>query len=169
MGLYDVSFNSPRLVTPSEIGDSVYIEALLRKLHPQTYRRVLKTAEEAVENLVKSSFGKGKLVWTKTGALFGHSSLEPKKHVDHLWEAVIAAVGDDKNCLKTVGTILLWTVSKRREQHWLMYREDTGEVDDDTGKPIKICTYWIDPNFVPVPPKKRYTAADLCAKFNQRP
>jgi len=163
MALYEVTFGNGRLVDTDDIGDSVYMEALQRKLHPTTYRRLVKTAEDAVENLVQSSFGK--LTWTKAGALFGHSSLEPKKHVDHLWEAVISAVGDDKNCLKTVGTLLLWTISKRKEKHWLLYREDTGEVDDVTGKPITVCTYWIDPKYKPE--TKGYTAADLCAKFNK--
>jgi len=162
MPLYDVTKKPDRLITPSDIECSSYLSVLRREIHSATYNRIVKTGEEAVEKLVKSNFGK--LVWTKTGALFGHDSLEPKKHVDHLWRTVANVMGEDKHCLLTVGTLLMWTIARRNEP-WLLWREESNTVDVETGKPIRVSQYWIDQNYVPEM-RKRYTPEDLCAKFS---
>jgi hypothetical protein len=112
--------------------------------NPRTLARVLKTAEEAVDSVVQSG---GKLKWTKAGALFGRQSLQPKKHVDHLWQTVTDIHGESKETLITVGCLLKLTIARRPET-WLSWVETTEDIDPDTGKKIKVTSYWVDDTFI---------------------
>lgn len=145
MPLYDVTGRQDQLVDPSACEDYIAIQALQRKLPAVTYKRVIKTIAEAVDSVRPSSISR--LVWTRAAALFGHGSLQPKAHIDHLWNAVISAVGDDKECLQAVGALLRMEIAKRPET-WLVYRRETGEVDPVTGKDITISEYWINEDYV---------------------
>jgi len=137
MPLFDVNYQ--RIVDPALIEQNEFIQALLTKLPTNTYNRLVQTVKEAVAEL---ALDKTKFVWTKAGALFGPNSLGPKRHIDHLWESVKKAVGDGPNCLKTVGSLLMWQIALREEE-WLLYRQDNGGTDPDTGKTITVSTYWI--------------------------
>jgi hypothetical protein len=139
MPLHDVTHGNEYLVAPGTMDANPFIEALRRKLPPASFQRLLKTVDEAIENSIQ---GHGQLTWTKAGALFGHHSMEPKHRVDHLWEKVIAIVGEGKECLKTVGALLRWRMSIR-EEDWLVYRRETEGEDEDTGEVIRISEYWI--------------------------
>jgi len=139
MSLTDVTHGKEQLVDPDRLEGNPFIEALRRNLPTQSYRRLLTTVDEAIENSIKDH---GQLTWTKAGALFGHHSMEPKYRIDHLWDKVIGIVGEGKECLKTVGALLRWRMA-RREEDWLVFRRETDDIDEDTGDVIRISEYWI--------------------------
>lgn len=139
MPLHDVTWGSEQLVVPDDLEFNDFIAALRRRLHPKTFKRLIDTVDEAIENSVKSH---GQLTWTKAGALFGHHSMEPQYRVGHLWDNVIGVVGNGKECLKTVGALLRWRMALRDEE-WLVFRRDTEGFDEDTGDTIRISEYWI--------------------------
>jgi hypothetical protein len=137
--MYDVTYGHS-LVNPKRLENNSVITALKRKLHSKTYNRLIKTIDEAVDAEVDE--GDGKLVWTKSGKMFGHKSIRPKKDVDHLWDSIISIVGDDEMCLIALGTLLRWRMSLRPEQ-WLVYRRETETIGLRTGRPIHVSEYWI--------------------------
>jgi len=143
MPLYDVTYTDDYEVLPEHLEETELFVSLQAKLHGATWERVVKTVEEAVENAASD---KSKLVWTRAGALFGYKSPEPTKNVNHLWDNVIAIMGDGKLCLMTVGTLLRWVISKRDET-WLAFSSEIEEVDEDTGKKIRVSQYWIDDSY----------------------
>lgn len=158
--------NNAYVINPSSVEESQYIEALKKKLHPAKYSRIVKTAEEAVDSIV--THGRGKLIWTKAGALFGHGSMQPKKRVDHLWDGVVEAVGDGKECLIAVGCLLRWVIAQRPET-WLLWVEETDDIDPDTGNKIKVSQYWIDHSFAPEKPRTFKSSVDaLKAQWGAR-
>ena len=145
MPLYDVTYKD-LFIDPDEVLASDVMRALERKLHPRTYERVIKTAIEGVGSVRPSS--NSKLVWTRSAALFGHRSPRPKCDVDHFWNSIISALGDDRECLWGVGSVLRYAIALRPET-WLVYRQKTGDVDPVTGKEIKISEYWINDQYTP--------------------
>lgn len=161
MPLYDVTYGyrDAALLEPKQMEQSMYVHALRRKLVPATFTRVIQTVEEAIADTVQN---KRTLVWASAGSLFGYQSGQPLKHVNHLWEKIIQCVGDGKNCLLTVGTLLRWQIALRSEM-WLLDRQETDDVDPDTGKLITISNYWINDKFQP--PKTHYSMDDLKAKW----
>lgn len=168
MPLYDITHDINGILVTEKMADvSGYIKALRLKLPATSFDRVVKTVDEAIGHLVQS--GDNKLIWTKMGAMFGHKSMQPKARVDHLWEKVIQSVGDGTNCLKTVGTLLRWRLSAR-DENWLLYRRETGDIDVSTGKNIYVSEYWIKDDFVHIPkPKVKssgFSVNDLKTKFN---
>ena len=167
MNLYDVTGAKDRGIDPQDLADSDYIRQMQAKLHPATFKKIVRRADAMLDRMVAASFGK--LAWTKTGVLFGHKSQEPKKHVDETWDELIEVFGEDKTLLKAVGTLLMWRISVRTEPSWLLYRQDSGNVDPDTGKTIYVCTYWIDASYQPpVRAGVRSLAGKWGAKLNQR-
>lgn len=143
MPLYDVTYTDDYEVVSADLEKTELYVSLRKKLHGATWDRIVKTVEEAVENAAKD---RSKLVWTKAGALFGHNSPEPVKHVNHLWDNVISIMGDGKLCLMSVGTLLRWVIAKRDET-WLAFSSEIEEVDEDTGRKIRVSQYWIDDGY----------------------
>ena len=160
MPLYDIT-NKPSLVSPADAEGYEVIQAVKARTATNTWERIVKTVDEAIGGVEPSE--KSKLIWTRSAALFGHNSLQPKKHVDHIWDNVIAAVGDDKNCLKAVGGLLRWRISLRPET-WLAFRQDTDEIDPETGKKITASTYWINESFEPPARKTKSLPIDKLAE-----
>ena len=146
MSLYDVTTPKVSLVKTKDAENYEVIQAVPRKTHPLTWARIVKTVDDAIDDATMS--WDQKLVWTKSAALFGYESVGPKRHIDHLWEHVQNAVGQDKECLMAVGGLLRWRISGRSEQ-WIVYRQDSGKTDPLTGKKITISEYWIDEKFNP--------------------
>jgi len=158
MPLYDVTYKKNKLIDPGESGSFEVIDAIRRKRSMNTFNRIKKTIDEAVDSVEPSK--KSRLVWTKAGALFGPGSLQPHKNVEHLWENIIKSVGNDRMCLIALGSLLRWRISKRPEK-WLVYRRESDVVDAATGKTIKISEYWIDEDFVFRHPKAPATKMDF--------
>lgn len=142
--LFDVTY-ADTYVDPSKAELAQHIQAVKRHHREVTWNKILRIMDEAI-NSVKPSKS-SKLVWTKTGALFGHSSARPLRDVEYVWEKVIGAVGDDKNCLIAMGALFRWRISLRPET-WLVFRQDSEDVDPTTGRKILISTYWIDNSYV---------------------
>ena len=175
MALYDVTFKD-MFVDPAKAETSAHIQAVQRFYPAVTFTKILRILDEAIDSVKPSA--SSKLVWTKTGALFGRSSPRPLRDVEYVWDKVIGAVGDDKNCLIAMGALFRWRISLR-PGIWLAYRQDSENVDPSTGRKILISTYWIDSNYVyngPAPKKSKSemeapaTAADfssLAKKFNR--
>lgn len=156
--LFDVTYCKGKLVDSSKLESDEIIQAFKRKLHAKTVARCIKTIDDQLNSLTPSE--QSKLIWTRASALVGHSSMGPKKHIDHLWDSLISIVGDERLLLITMGTLLRWRVSLR-EENWLVYRRDSNLVDEVSGRTIKISEYWINENHKPL-----NTAEDLIAKFN---
>lgn len=149
MPLYDVTFKDT-FIDPTKAETSEHIQAVKRyytedKRSEKTFDKIIRILDEAIDSVKPSA--SSKLVWTKTGALFGHNSPRPLKDVEYVWEKVIGSVGDDKNCLIAMGALFRWRISLRPET-WLAYRQDSEDVDPTTGRKILISTYWIDENYV---------------------
>lgn len=173
MALYDVTFKD-MLISSANAESSAHIQAVKRFYPAVTFNKILRILDEAIASVKPSA--SSKLVWTKTGALFGHNSPRPLRDVEYCWEKVIGAVGDDKNCLIAMGALFRWRISLRPEL-WLAYRQDSENVDPSTGRKILISTYWIDENYVyngPAPKKSKAEMqapasvaglADLAKKF----
>lgn len=146
MPLYDITHPKDRLITPEHIEEIDLFKAMRSRMPKNTWERVVKTVEEAVDSVQPNQTSR--LVWTRASALFGHSSEQPKKWIDHLWDKIIAVVGDGKMCLLSVGCLLRWTIAKRPET-WLCYKRETDEYDEETEKQITISEYWINNDYVP--------------------
>jgi hypothetical protein len=144
MPLIDVTTAKNSKVKSRDAENYDVIQAVKRKSHTATWDKIVRTIDSGIEYAMDT--GNGRLVWSKSAALFGHSSPLPKRDVDHLWEHIISAVGDDKECKQAVGGLLRWRISLRGET-WLVFRKDSGEIDPVTGKQITISEYWINENF----------------------
>lgn len=144
MPLFDVTNPRPVLVKPNQAYSFEFIQAMVRKLNQKTFDRMVQTVDEAVDSQKPSA--RSRLVWTRSAALFGRGSLQPRKHVDHLWENAEQATGPGEFCLQAVGGLLRWRIS-RRDETWLVFRRETGEINPITGKKITVSEYWIDNNF----------------------
>jgi hypothetical protein len=144
MPLYDVT-HIESLVKPTSAYEYEPVQALEKKLPANTFDRIVKTVDEAIEHVRPTQ--KSKLVWTRMAALFGNNSLEPKKHIDHMWDKIIQITGEDLARL-AIGGLLRWRISLRDET-WLVYRRDSGDRDPLTNKLITISEYWIDNNYRP--------------------
>jgi len=144
MSLQDVTYGSPSFVDSNDMEKLPHIQALQRNLHQKRFARMIKTIDDAVVSIIKTGgqLTTSDLTWTKAGALFGHNSLHPKRHVDHLWASIAQVTGYTKEALKALGSLLRWRISLR-EENWLLFRRDTGNIDPDTGKEITISEYWI--------------------------
>ncbi len=153
MALFNVNggHKNAYLIDPVDVEDSEYIAACKRNLNTRRFERVVKTVDEAIDFVVTNNLGK--LIWTKAGASFGRRSKNPTDRINHLWDAVTEAVGDGKECLITIGCFLRWRIALRPET-WLLWVEETDDLDPDTGAKIKVSQYWVDDTFLPVPPKK---------------
>jgi len=168
MPLYDVTHKDVR-VNPDDAENYELIVNLKKKLkHPNQFKALVRIVDEAIDSVkpTKSTA----LVWTRTGALFGHSSTRPMKDITYLWDTVIDITGEGKVLLLTIGALMRWRTSIRPEKHWLVYRQDKGGIDPDTGKNITISEYWINKSYTPVKKKKTsgFSTDDLAAKFNGR-
>jgi len=159
MPLYDVT-NKDKMVDPKTLEDSEYIKTATKKMAKVTFAKLIRTADTALDNLKPTQ--STALVWTKAGALFGHKCTGPVNDINHLWEKS-NEVFDGVELLKFIGTLLMWRISLRDET-WLLYRFNTGEVDPVTGKEIKINQYWIDENYEE---PKELGVDDLIKKFNK--
>ena len=162
MPLFDVTFKD-YYVNPKKAETSKHIQAVktVYDSSPKTFPKILRILDEAIDSVKPSKTSK--LVWTKTGALFGRSSDRPLRDVEYVWEKVIGAVGDDKNCLIAMGALFRWRISLRPEK-WLAWRQDSEMIDPTTGNAILISTYWIDDNYEAEVPK---TASELKAPASQ--
>ena len=158
MPLYDMK--GFRLWEPEEIAEWDVLKAGLRKFHAETFAKMIRTTDAAIDNLQPTA--KSNLVWTKAGAVFGYHSKEPVEAINHVWNKAIETWGETKLPLLFVGSLLMWRISLRPEQ-WLTDASKTGKVDPDTGKEITERSYWINEDI-----KIVYTADDLLAKFNKR-
>lgn len=161
---YDVRFGY-RLIDPDEVEEWAILQKAIKKLHPATWAKIIRTVDNAITNLKPSI--SSKLVWTKSGAIFGRKSTQPLEAIEHVWEASKQLFGPAaKENLLFVGSLLYWRISLRGDQ-WFSYPNETGETDPLTGKEITERGYWINNGFR-VPVKKAATAEDLMAKFNNK-
>ncbi len=154
-----------RLIVPQDVEQKDVIAATKRHSHWKTYERLIQTYEDGVGWVLTNG---GRITWTKTGALFGHRSPLAHKDIEHLWETLIAAVGDDRLCVIAAGTFLQLTIARRPET-WLGTPVETDKVDPLTGKTIFTYEYWLEPNYMPPHlARPRPTVDDLKAKWGSR-
>lgn len=163
--LYDVTRKPDREVLPDDLLKSEYLKKAVKEINPVSFEKMCRTLDLALDNQKPSA--SSNLIWTKFGALVGHSSGEPCRDINHLWEKGIDAFGESKVLMKFMGTLLMWRISLRKET-WLVYRQETNNVDPDTGKTIFVCNYWIDDLFTPVEDVEAPTLENLMAKFNKK-
>lgn len=153
-----------RLIDPSEVEKWDILQKAVRVLHPATWAKIIRTVDSAIISLKPSL--KSKLVWTKSGAIFGHKSSQPLEAIDHVWEHSKKMFGPTaKENLLFVGSLLYWRISLRGDQ-WFSYPNEKGTTDPLTGREITERGYWINNHFA-VPIKKQPTVSDLVAKFSK--
>ena len=163
MSLYDVTHKPDRLITAEDCEEYEPIQKIVSCMNKKTLDSNLRFIDKILVDLQPSKLSN--LIYTKTGILFGHMSQQNKMKVDRLWEKVIEVVGDGPECLMTIGGLLRWRIALDTENTWLLWVEDTGQIEDLSGKKIKISNYWID-NHYQIP--KQNTAQDLANLFNTR-
>ena len=61
----------------------------------------------------------------------------------------------------------LGPASVLREETWLLYRQETENTDEDTGKKISVCNYWIDEDYKFKEDPEAPTLKNLMEKFNK--
>ncbi len=160
MSLYFVP--GDRFVDPVKVEQSDVIQAVKREAHWKSFQRLLKTYQEGLDWVVANG---GNVIWTKTGALFGHGSKRPHSDVEHVWTTIIDAVGDDRLCLITAGTFLKLVVAQRPERHWLCTASPTGHLDPLTGDVINTLEYWLNPAYQSPAAKRAPSIEDLKAHW----
>lgn len=144
MPLFDITNPRVSKVKPLDAESYDVLRSVKRKVRSTTWDKMVRTIDSGIEWSIES--GNGRLVWTKSAALFGHNSPLPKRDVDHLWEWIIDSVGDQKECLQAVGGLLRWRTSLR-DENWLVFRRDSNDIDPITGKVITVSEYWISKEF----------------------
>jgi len=162
--LYEVTHKPDRIVDPQDLLDSDYLKKALKGMHPASFEKICSTLDNALDRQKPSA--SSNLVWTKFGALAGPNSNEPVRDINHLWEKSTILFGDGKTLMKFLGVMLMWRISIRNET-WLVYRQETKNVDQDTGKIIHVCNYWIDPSYEFEEDTSKPTLDNLLAKFNK--
>lgn len=165
MSLYDITNGGPNKVDPAKAEAFKYIQKIIQQLHARTFQRVIQTIDDELDGLKPSE--SSKLVWTKTGALIGHGSTGPKKHIDHVWENVSSAFGGNgRSTLIGVGSLVRWRISLRPET-WLVYRRESDIFDEISQKLVTISEYWINEDFIPPDaPASKANLSDLQKKFS---
>jgi hypothetical protein len=163
MPLFEVGNGKETEILSGDLEASLIQNYNISKFNKRTFEKMCRTIDTELDNLCPTI--KSKLIWTKAGALIGHNSVAPHKDLNHIWDSAIPIYGEGKTLLKFIGTLVMWRISLRAET-WLVYREDSGRVDDDTGKTIHICTYWIDNDYIN--PNRKPTIKDLMTKFNKK-
>ena len=146
--LVNVSYTRDELIDSTNEEGSDLIRLLKKRVPSVTFNKMVRIVSEGIASVRPSK--SSQLVWTKSAVLFGHKSMRPKCEVDYLWDKIIGAVGDDKECLFVLGALVRWQTAVHAEKTrdiWLMYRQETGGVDPITGKTIHENHYWIDNNY----------------------
>ena len=138
MPLVDIT-KKPYKVNPNKESKNPIVLKIKTTLPKQSLKFLDRVYEEAIESSIRDG---DNLTWTKSGALFGHTSKRPKHDIDRLWDNVVKCVGDGKECLMAVGAILRVKIAERPED-WYVIKQETGEVDPLTGKDIYVSEYWI--------------------------
>lgn len=165
--LFDIDMGCKKVI-PRNAESYELIQLAKSRLQQKTIDKMIRTIDLALDNCVPSE--SSKLTWTSCAALIGYSSKEPTASTDHLWRfAAESFMSHTKTTNMFVGGLVRWRISLR-EETWLCARDERNELDIDTGKPIKIATYWINDKFkapesVAV---EKFTMADLASKFNKR-
>lgn len=159
---FDVTYDKDREILEEDLLESVYLKRVHQKMDSRTLAKHKKNLDAMLDRQVMK---KNKLVWTKAGVHLGDSSKEPHDQVESFWADMTTIFGQTKELLKAVGTFYMWRISIRAEEHWLMYRQDLGKVDPDTGKAILVCEYWVNENYIPERPA---SVLDLISKFNKQ-
>lgn len=148
MPLFDITYNN-FWVNPSVEEEKDLIKILKTNCSQRpkvTFKKICRVFDEAIASVrpTKSS----NLIWTKTGALFGHSTTRPLADVEYVWDCVKHSVGNSKNCMFLMGNLMRWRISLLPEI-WLVYKMKLDERDPETGRNISVSNYWIDDgNFV---------------------
>lgn len=177
MPLYDVTGSIDKLVDPVDAENYEVLQTAASILDARRLMKDIRILDTAIQLAITTATANNKLVFTKAGILVGHSSVTPTKDTNHIWESAELAysyTGRKKNDaalatelqLKWVGGMVRWRISML-PQTWLVYRRDSGNVNEFTGKDIKVSEYWINDSYVPkMPPKKRgHTISDLVSKW----
>ena len=152
--LWDVTYTEPKIVSASSLKEAALFKAFLRNTHGKTVERVFTTIDEIISAKIKEGCTKtNPLIWMNVASMIGHQAMSTTpKRANHCWDSVIAAVGDGKNCNKLIGVIVRYRIALRPEENdetWLLWRQDTDNVDPDTGRVIQRSCYWIDNDFDP--------------------
>lgn len=159
------------IVIPTEAEHYDVLVAARRVLDKRRFDKDVRIVQAALSHLQPAK--KSKLVFTKAGFMFGRSSPEPLRDVDHVWESAELAFGPGSDSvagelhLKFVGGLVRWQISLLSDT-WLVYRRETGARNPHTDKIIRVSEYWIDNNFVSHPVfAKKPTFSDLANKFQR--
>jgi hypothetical protein len=143
-------FYKKRTLTPGSRQKHESVTNLKRLLPERSFNKILRIIDQVVDEVVTRNLGK--LVYTRTGFLLGHSSAAPHVDIEYIWkkipETLIRKSTSDvwtplesKHVLKTIGALVMWRIALRDEP-WLVSFLDSGKFDVVTGNEIRIAQYW---------------------------
>jgi hypothetical protein len=134
-----------RVIKSSSLEDSDLVNSLRRGINSRSFDKVVRVVDESIASV--ASKGNSSLVWGCVGSMFGDTS-NTLGHGDaeYLWDKVIGIMGDDRLCMMTVGTLLMWRVAVRAEEteeRWIATKTEFEDFDEVTGKRITRYEYFI--------------------------
>jgi len=167
MALYDLDYGA-KLVKTSDSENYDLLQIGKGRLDPRTFEKMVRTIDESIANNKPSE--SSKLTWANCASLIGYNSKEPTNNTNHLWDYASKTFrGHQKSTNMFVGGLVRWRISILKDT-WLCMRDIKDEIDIDTGKNIKVATYWINNEFVPKNNKReeeKFSFQDLARKFNR--
>jgi len=134
-----------RVVVASSLEDSDLVNSLRRGVCGRSFDKIVRVVDESIASV--SSKNNSSLVWGCVGSMFGNTSnVLGHGDVEYLWDKVIGIMGDDRLCMMTMGTLLMWRVAVRAEsteERWVATRTEFEDFDEDTGRRITRYEYFI--------------------------
>jgi hypothetical protein len=138
-----------------------YVSKLLNQPKP-TVNKVCRIIDNALGSIPPGA--QSKLIWTRMSAIAGKTTLLMSKGDNEwLWD-LCNGLFQPEFAQIAIGGILRWRISTRDET-WLLYVRETGDIDPMSLKKITISEYWIDDTYQPKKvPRRRFgppTTADI--------
>lgn len=139
--LHNMEFGCKR-VDPLKLERSQLLQAFRKSVPAVTWNKVLCIIDDAIEDKVKDDVTE--LTWCCTGSMLGESSTRPHGDITYLWNKVMEKMGDDRLSMMTMGMLVQWRISLRKEE-WYCNKVPTDEWDDLSQCYIYFYQYWIRP------------------------
>ena len=157
MPLYDIT-NYPRTVTTRNAFSYDVLQKAVAELGKIRFEKDCEIVDYAISEAVQQANDANRLVFAKTGMLFGQTSTVCNvKDYMHIWasaEMVFRTVGlsgrqleqSEEMHRKLVGGLVRYRMTIR-EENWLVFREESGLFNKYTGEEIRVSKYWVNENF----------------------
>lgn len=182
MPLYETyNYQKFSLVDPDDAEDFNVLQSVKKAVssHTNRFQTCIDIFDAGIDIGVKVANKNSRWAFTKTAILVGDSAIVGPNDAEFVWETSELAFpllssrqididGVDKQRKMFMGGMTRWRIALRPEP-WVSYKEDSKRHDPQTGKLIKISTYFVSPQvlkFVMPPKKRNHSIGDLAAKWS---